>query len=87
VSGQVNVYTLVTRAERRHLNGGAKGGHAGSHLPEVIHKPEVFHQPTSFEGATRRAPLGQPDDRAVALVLSSSGRRTCDLVHSQQGHL
>jgi hypothetical protein len=40
----------------------------------VIHGPETFSQLASIEGATLRAPEGEPDDRAVAFVLALAGR-------------
>jgi hypothetical protein len=41
----------------------------------VIHGLDTFSQLASIEGATLRAPEGQPDDRAVAFVLALMGRR------------
>jgi hypothetical protein len=40
----------------------------------TIHSLETLHQLASIEGATLRAPEGQPDDRAVAFVLALAGR-------------
>jgi hypothetical protein len=40
----------------------------------VIHGLGTFTQLASIEGATLRAPEGQPDDRAVAFVLGLKGR-------------
>ena len=40
----------------------------------VIHDPETFSQLASIEGATLRAPEGQPDDRATAFALAVAGR-------------
>jgi hypothetical protein len=50
---------------------------AGENLRDgetVIHELETFSQLASIEGATLRAPEGQPDDRAVAFVLALAGR-------------
>jgi hypothetical protein len=41
----------------------------------VIHGPDTFAQLAGVEGATLRAPEGQPDDLAVAFVLALAGRR------------
>jgi hypothetical protein len=40
----------------------------------ILHGLEAFAQLASVEGATLRAPEGQPDDRAVAFVLALVGR-------------
>jgi hypothetical protein len=40
----------------------------------VLHGPETFSQLASIEGATQRAPEGQPDDRATAYALALAGR-------------
>jgi hypothetical protein len=40
----------------------------------TIHSLTTFAQLASVEGATQRAPEGQPDDRAVAFVLALAGR-------------
>jgi hypothetical protein len=40
----------------------------------TIHSLATFSQLASIEGATQRAPEGQPDDRAVAFVLALAGR-------------
>jgi hypothetical protein len=50
---------------------------AGENLRDaetVVHELETFSQLASIEGATLRAPEGQPDDRAVAFVLALAGR-------------
>jgi hypothetical protein len=40
----------------------------------VLHGLETFSQLASIEGATQRAPEGQPDDRATAFALALAGR-------------
>jgi hypothetical protein len=40
----------------------------------TVHNLGTFSQLASIEGATQRAPEGQPDDRAVAFVLALAGR-------------
>jgi hypothetical protein len=40
----------------------------------VIHSLDLFAQLASIEGATLRAPEGQPDDRATAFALALAGR-------------
>ncbi|HEY7154733.1 MAG TPA: hypothetical protein VH575_12295 [Gemmataceae bacterium] len=52
----------------------AEAGEALRDEEAIIHGLETFSQLASVEGATLRAPDGQPDDRAVAFVLALAGR-------------